>query len=352
MLPATSHVRQIADALRPALGLGEGKGQAAPDLELAQFAAKRHRVGPLLHRAWDKGRSSPMDGDRVHAFLAREAMINVRRELQQKAATRKLTSILASAGIGCSEVKGWQLGQELYPESCLRQSKDVDLLLSPENFEAALKIAADKGYRIAGGTGAGALRRARTIARYHREVSVVDPASGVELELHSRLLQYPPEGWVDPAPEADISIRNPDYVLYILVHGSMCGWHRLKWLCDLVMLTQKVERDTREEVLEKARQFGCIEAVEASVLFMSDLWDDGLADVWLAQPGQRQNSEVVEGHLAAFGRLLGTEWYKEWRPIRWLRHAGVLKRPPIFAEEPSRFRQLRDNAMLSLLWKL
>ena len=126
MLSASPEVRQLASAVRPTLGLQHAEDAPEPDLKLAKFASERHRIGALLHRAW----SSHADtGEAAMTYLERVSASNIRRELRQKAVARKFGDMLDAQGIGWIEFKGWRLGEQLYGESALRQSKDVDLLI-------------------------------------------------------------------------------------------------------------------------------------------------------------------------------------------------------------------------------
>jgi|GEM_PF-2461481 len=353
MLTASSELRQLAAALRPALGLQLADDAPQPGVELAQFAADRHRIGPLLHRAWSAWPDG--EGDAI-AYLEQVAARNARRELRQKAAARKFSELLDAAGIDWIEFKGWRLGEELYGESALRQSKDVDLLVEPGRVHGALELAAQHGYRIGGGTGASAMRKARWVLRHHREVGIVDPTMSVQIELHSRLLGYPPDGWRDPEMGTgngvhSVSLSDPDYVLYLIVHGALTGWKRLKWLCDLVKIAQRVTPQVRDAAIARSRELGCEAALVASLLAVAELWDEEIVADWLADTSTSPDDALVQGHLAAISRRLGLAGRPPFAE-RALRHAGILRDAPVFGRHPAPMRGLRDRAALWLLAKV
>ncbi|KLI63325.1 nucleotidyltransferase family protein [Aurantiacibacter marinus] len=353
MLVIPPQLRQLADAIRPALGLPQSGNAVTPEISLARFASERHRIGPLLHRAWS-GRADA-DGETI-AYLAQAAAHNARCELRQKAGARKFGNLLDANGIGWTEFKGWRLGEQLYGESALRQSKDVDLLLPSDRVLDALNLAAKSGYRIGGRSGNFALRKARWVLRHHREIGIVDPKLRIEIEVHSRLLGYPPEGWSDPvvthaAGGGTVSIDDPDYVLYLVVHGMLTGWKRLKWLCDMVMLMQKVSPAVRGATIARSRELHCEPALVASLLAVSELWGDEIISPWLAETRTSPGDVRVQGHLAAISRRLGLDKQASFAE-RAMRHAGILHDTAVFGRHPAPLRGLRDRAVLWFLARL
>ena len=206
---------------------------------------------------------------------------------------------------------------------------------------------------MGGRTGAFAHRRARWVLRHHREIGVIDPAMQVQIELHSRLLDYPPQGWRDPVIAADsstsaVSLADPDYVLYLILHGAMSGWKRLKWLCDLVIIAKKVSPEVRSVATQRSRALGCEPALVASLLAIADLWDADASEPWLAQTQTALDDPLVHGHLAAITRCLGLAGQPPFAE-RAMRHAGVLRDTPIFDSHPAPMRALGDRAALWLL---
>jgi hypothetical protein len=71
---------------------------------------------------------------------------NRARALLAESATRQLVSGLESAGIPALVLKGFVLGQMVYGDTGLREGSDVDLLVSPNDFDAACGMLASSGY--------------------------------------------------------------------------------------------------------------------------------------------------------------------------------------------------------------
>ncbi len=240
MLTPSPQLQALAHALRPALGLAGG-GEITRELVL--FAEQRHRVAPLLHHAVARG-VSVADGGAAE-ILARIARANSQRVLRQKAATLRLVTLFAAEGIVHAEVKGFRLGDLLYGGETLRHSKDVDVLLDPAQMDAGIACVAANGYTATGGAPLDP-QRLHAILRWHREVEIHDPRTGVAIELHSRLLSTAPAAWDDgKVLHGPRDLTSPEYVLYLILHGAASHWHRLKWLADLAMIARQTDPAVR-----------------------------------------------------------------------------------------------------------
>jgi hypothetical protein len=346
-------LRRLADALRPALGLAPERDTAGPDLALAQFAARRHRVAPLLLRAWFADLAQARAAGEAGEFLAHRYMANCAAVLRQQAVASELRAVLAAEGIAHAEVKGRQLGIELYGEAAWRQAKDVDLLIDPARIGDALEMAATLGYREAGRNAPLDLRKSKARLGFHREVGIRHPTMLVEVELHSRLLNNPPPGWRDvplhlSATGGEPGIEQPDYVLYLVVHGALTGWKRLKWLCDLVMLGQRVRPDVRAQVVARARELDCLAALHASFRAVEGLWGRAAVAPWLEQTADGEAAAAA--HLAVFGRRLEDDGTV---PLtrRLMRNSGLVRDAAVFGRHPPRARVAAQKALFWLMSK-
>ena len=354
MIDISPKLRRLVDALRPALGLSSAEAAAQPDIELARFAARRHRVAPLLYRAWfpDPVLATGEAGE----FLKRRQLRNCAAVLRQKAVAEEFREALSARGIPHAEIKGRTLGEELYGEAALRQAKDVDLLIGEGRMGDALNLAARLGYRERHGKSPLRPRRARAILKFHREVGVRHPRLPVEVELHSRLLNHPHPDWRDvptssSRPGHKLTIDDPDYVLYIIVHGALTGWKRLKWLCDLAMLARSVKPRVRAQVAAGAREFDCLPALQASLQAVGELWGEDLIASWLDETGLPEDHVEIVRHLTVFGRRIG----EEQRPLlhrRIMRHAGIIRDPAVFGTHPPTARTAVDGALFWFLNKV
>jgi Uncharacterised nucleotidyltransferase len=346
MTTPSPQLQALASALRPALGLaGGGKVMR----QMSVFAEKRHRVAPLLHHAMARG-GSTSDGEAAET-LARLARANAQRVLRQKAATLRLATLFAAEGIVHAEVKGYRLGELLYGGETLRHSKDVDVLLNPAQMDAGIACVAANGYTAAGG---GPLdpQHLCAILRWHREVEIHDPRTGVAIELHARLLSTAPAAWDDSKVlHGPRDLTSSEYVLYLILHGAASHWHRLKWLADLAMIARRTDPAVRGEVIALAREYTCLPALVASFRTCGTLWGGEVVAEWLDCIGPIPHHRFVRLHEEAFVRALHREGSRPQRQSL-LRRFAILRDPPLFGEHfPSRRQLLKTRIAFWYLQK-
>lgn len=343
----SENVQALANAIRPALGLGAEESPPPGDL---QFVVERHRVTFLLHHALHV--SGSCNDERFLSDLAGIVQGKARQVLRQRAAGARVQALLADRGIASVEIKGWQLGHLLYGEETLRQSRDVDVLLRPDQVAEAVEATAQAGYTNMRGRPLKA-GVAQAILRFHREVEVRDPSSGVIVELHSRSLENPPAGWSDATMlEAQLDLSNPHYVLYLTLHGAGSNWKRLKWLADLAMIVQRVEKDVMHQVLHLARRFQCLPAIAASLRACGMIWGEDLVEDWLAAAESHLDEERVQAHLRRFDAALNRETPLSAMELAF-RRLELVRDPPLFGEKrASRIGAIGNRTAMWLLRRI
>ncbi|KLE35693.1 nucleotidyltransferase family protein [Aurantiacibacter luteus] len=335
MFAPYQQLQQLADALRPALGLAGG-GEV--DAAMARLAEHRHRVAPLLHRAVVAGGS--LAGDEAAGLLEESARANARRTLRQQGAAQRVSRLLDAEGVAHAFVKGFDLGPALYGSAALRQAKDVDLLVDPARLDTAIALLADAGFVGRGGSPL-ELEWAQKMLRFHWEVAVYDPQFGVQVEVHARLLADPPPGWDDTRfLHGSLDLSRPDYLLYLVIHGAGSRWHRLKWLADLAVIVQRTAPDVVSQTVALARRYDCLHTLSASLRACDVLWGEGLAAKWHAAVGPSADEALVAAHLAAFGKAIHSD---ESNPQResLARRLEIVRAVPLFGtRRPSRMAEL------------
>jgi hypothetical protein len=286
--------------LRPAMSL-PSIGVSEPISEdLATFADSRHRVGPLLHLAWQ--RSADMAADKnASAILKTSYQANVFGSLRQKAAERKIANLLISHSVPFSFLKGRGLAEQLHDDPTVRQSKDVDILVSPDRSRQAIKLLNHEGYIFKSDT----LRRKKRIEltrqdmelKFFKDITFIDPAVSVPIELHGRLFKFEPKGLTNDFNDSVRStavplLSNSFYCLYLILHGSLAMWPRLKWLVDLSIMARKMPVQSRLQMMDIAKFYGCEVAVAASILMAEEIFSGSLDDDWqsLLEPFQKDEN--------------------------------------------------------------
>ena len=181
----------------------------------------------------------------------------------------------AMRGIDWMAVKGTTQAALLYPDPVWRDSADIDLLVAPGQFSGALEALVEIGFVASYPPvpAHGFLRRA--ILGGVRDVMLVaraDPRDSIELHRrlffaggrHADFLALP----VLPGP-VPMPAVGPDLAFYLIAHGALSYWVRLKWLVDLVPLLAKMDDQERLAILERASRARAESAVAASLLLVA-----------------------------------------------------------------------------------
>lgn len=256
------------------------------------LAVERHRVAPQLAAAarWlDPPMPAPVRdavfaGARADGFAA----------LAQKRETARLLPVLAAHGIEPVLLKGWPLGEELGGSAGARHSKDIDLLVAPEERIAALDVLRGLGYRPAPEHAGRAARIAhRALAAECNDITLVDSA-GWQVELHWRSLHF--RGWpdirvFDPAPrrwpidDTGLAARvpsRPATLVYLALHGQLHAWLRLKWLDDFARALTSFGASELAEACALARKLRVTRALACAGHLARSLFGAPLPAGWPA----------------------------------------------------------------------
>jgi Uncharacterised nucleotidyltransferase len=170
------HAEDIA-ALRRELAAG-------PNWDCLIEGASRHRVSRLLLDGL-QACGSPHVPANVIAELRRQTLVAARHSLAHIAELVRLSRIFARAEIRVLALKGVVLSAQLYGDPALRNPRDIDLLVDPEEFDNAEALLVEAGYRRYDPN----LSPRQRIAyrRWIKEVEYIHVVKGICVELHHRL---------------------------------------------------------------------------------------------------------------------------------------------------------------------
>jgi hypothetical protein len=230
------------------------------DWEHFCFLSSYHRLAPLVCRHLENCRYSlPAD---VVARLRKAARATAQQNLRLASELIRVLQRLQEEGIHAVPYKGPALSQFLYGDFSLRPSGDLDILVSPPQFEAARAALAGLNYEVVMN-----LSPAQTQA-WLRDERVLDLSCSqtlAYLDLHCGIVprRYSIDFDMEALLERSISVHlasqearslaPEDLLLVLSVHGSKHGWERLLWLCDIARLLRACVLDW-DLVLVRARQ--------------------------------------------------------------------------------------------------
>ncbi len=244
---------------------------------------------------------------------------NALAELRHQAVEQKLAALFRGHDIKATFLKGRGLSQQLYGSSPVRVSKDVDVLVSPDQIKTAIELLNDSGFRYRpysmGKGKIGAVARQYQDIRIHKDLTFHDPQFSVPIELHQRPFHYLPKELaasfaeslgLAPAPP----ITNAYYCLYLFLHGSLTFWHRLKWVADLSILVRKSDESVACETIELAMRYRCSHAVAASLMLSEKVFPGSLSEHWADVVRQHEDDQAAKNLYDLNCRTLT---HREWR---------------------------------------
>ncbi len=216
--------------------------RAVTDWTLALRIIGRHRIEGLAYAALTAAPAAlPED---VLATLRRRGQDIAQDNLAAAAEGARLQALLDSAGIRSLHLKGMALAQLAYGSMALKYSQDIDLLVSPSNAVAAIRLLESDGYRLMRPAPPLDARQLALVLRYGRGVALRHLASGRQVELRWQAVRSPAllRGVGADLPSQDVALSDAtrlrtlndgDLFAYLCVHGAGHGWSRLQWLADL-----------------------------------------------------------------------------------------------------------------------
>lgn len=293
LIDQTEDVKRLCAALSGYLTGAPPADKHLVDMGLLDLARGRHRIAPILYKALSGSgaldedsllKDSPLS-DRLHQLY----QVNAARIMHIRSAEDELRAYLAGADIPFAIVKGLKLAEDLYEYPACRTSKDIDILVSPKHIQAALSalqkngfiVQDDRSKKIAGK----GLFGAQTYARLFKDITLIHPERGTQVELHQRLFHIEPDGFsekvMEGAREANAPpISDPHYALYLILHGALVHWPRLKMVVDLILLIKSMPKQTALECLELAESYGAAAAFLASLDFAAELFPSAIPADW------------------------------------------------------------------------
>ena len=212
----------IAELLQTARGETSGSYRV---LDEQQFAIlKRHRVVPLIPATWTAERSS----------IQNEKTAITAWGLKLDAATVRAVSLLDSADVNTTLLKGNATGRLDYPTPSLRHCGDLDVLVPVTDFEKSVRSLTRAGYTR--------MAPKQFDDEFTKGTTLVD-ATGVEVDIHTRISLHGKTGYQSLALADFVSLNEiPAQALSVnarLVHAASHlfytepGYRRLSGLADI-----------------------------------------------------------------------------------------------------------------------
>eukprot|EP01136_Pigoraptor_vietnamica_P025436 Opistho-1_new@6978 len=189
-------------------------------------------------------------------------------------------------------VKGSSLAMLAYGELGLKWAWDIDLLTSPGGAPLARAILEGLGYALYEPEGLDA-RKFERFLDLEKECIFIHPETRIAVELHWKLVDNPyllpgidvgsPVRAVQVGGRALRTLEDAPLLAYLLVHGTLHAWSRLKWLADVAALLVRYPADAIEPLYRELQTLQTGRAAAVGLLLCHDLFDIALPGGLLAE---------------------------------------------------------------------
>jgi len=206
----------------------------------------------------------------------------------------RISSKISGEGISSILLKGPFLSQQIYNDVALRPSRDIDILVTPENVESVNDILVGEGYRLVYPDFKLSKKQNDYYQKYKNQFAYRNPENGCLIELHWRLFG---QRSLFPVPTEKVFEESQEFTMagktirllsknhcfeYLCLHGSLHQWFRLHWLRDIAQLLMD-EKENLQEMVVKAKRNGNDRPVEQAII---------LANLFFGSPGFETNYGV------------------------------------------------------------
>lgn len=243
----------------------------------------RHRILPTVYRNLSTHCSELVPPSAL-AELKEWSKASGQRTLILLSQLGRIAQHFSQNGIQLCALKGPLLAQRLFGDVGLRTSRDIDLLIEPEVIAEAESIMLAHGCLRSFPAVPLTPRQWRVYLQEWRHFVYYLPEHRIYVELHWALA--PPDlvspgdvrqmlSRARPAALAGTSIHTlseEDLPVYLLIHGSVHSWVRLKWLVDFVVWMRGASDSDWSQLKGQMRALGLQRPLAQAVLLAHRLF--------------------------------------------------------------------------------
>jgi len=289
------------------------------DWDFLVEAALFHGILPLLYNAIRNAALTAVPQDVVENLRVRSLQIAARNLVLTRVLTEVLVQ-LRGKGIQAIPLRGPKLAVDLYGSIALRGCDDLDILVHTMDAVKAREILVARGYSDLDALNP--VEEARWLASAG-EFHLYDYEREILTEIHWQILppqafdpEFPWSRTIKSSIEGTETLTLPAEEMFLLlaIHaGDKHDWTRLKWICDLALLTVKCNINW-ERLLGLARSYGALRCVLRAVSVVHQVFGialpEALENACSGRP-YRAFSSLVRGRL--FHTNAGLPGFREWR---------------------------------------
>jgi hypothetical protein len=224
-------------------------------------------------------------------FLQNSTFQNAKNAFKIYSENLKLNQLLTSKNVLFEILKGPLFSEIYFKNIGIRHAGDIDILISPNDLEHAVKILKNAGYEC--NTKIPFCKQ----MKYKHHISLLNK-KGIHLELHWRPFIYNylfnldirkksdckheevcinKSELINQKPEIQSILPFEEYFIYLCIHGSKHNWFRLFWLFDIAALIEK-QKIGWNKLLNKAEEYDVIRPICEAILLSNIFFETEIPD--------------------------------------------------------------------------
>jgi Uncharacterised nucleotidyltransferase len=229
-----------------------------------------------------------------------------------------VTDTFSNAGISFISLKGPLLSYRVYNDATYRRYKDFDFLIELHTIEKAVNLLQELGYKPAYFKWPKDNRRRRLIVKHDKHISMYHPDKNTAIELHWKLFDAritspaimcqiisANQTTLEYAGRIYLTFNTELELLYLIIHGGLVNWFRLKWLVDIKRML-----DTQPVNTAKLSELISILKAERMIALYNSITPEYFADAKKLPSKQKELPLLKKFSLEAIQNSGGYENYR------------------------------------------
>lgn len=188
--------------------------------------------------------------DFLHEKKSKDYLAAKLMQMEQVHEFISIANAFISAGIQFMPLKGPILSYRIYGDASYRRFNDLDFLVDITDVDRAVDFLKESGYQILDFRWPENRQRKKILFKHCNQALLYNPDKNYYIELHWKLssvaltnFQKQYEGSIE-FNGIHFNVFNHEFeLLYLVVHGGLHAWRRLKWLVDIQQILKNREID-------------------------------------------------------------------------------------------------------------
>lgn len=233
----------------------------------------RHRIWYQVYKALTEVKDMSVP---IYERLAKRCQQDKLHLLATMAETKRIAQAFSEQAIPYCFMKGILLNLSIYQAINSRPCKDIDVWVHPNAYGLAMEVLISLGYKkilptyeLTGFQKQYYMSHKHDMTFFHEKLKIcVEPHFRLE---YFGIAFFPPTVSILKSVQLFntpvMTLQDDYHLLYLMLHGSIHAWTRLRWLNDIVLYI-KSEKCDLQRIRGLARELHCEHIVEQTLMLV------------------------------------------------------------------------------------